>query len=483
MIAQQTRATESRFTLQSPHDVVRITARHQGRFWTIFLGTMALVAAGLMLSPRTYQSEIKLFVRVGRESVSLDPTATTGQMISVYDSRENEIASVEDVLHSRVVLEHVVDSLGTAAILDRAENSPADREKAVQQLESAIGIYRSKKSCVIAITAKARSPQLAQRIAQCVVEGFHEQHLRVNRTAGSREFFAAQTELLERQLAEAKRRVSDAKSEFGLVSIDGQKKAIEDQTTALETAIVTGETDFAAAEAAMSVLKQTLAKTPETLVTQKVTGFFDDAAERTRQQLYSLQIREQELLATFTAKHPQVIAVRGQIAQAERILEVDRRPSSQSTSAANPAHQQVQLQLLAEQSRADSLKAKVQALYAQRGRLQDRLRLLNDHEGRVSQLNERVAQLESSYRACSERLEQARLDQALGNQRISNVNIVQPATFISKPVQPKKRLIAGFGFVAALLGGFGFAAAGEYRQTAARQRMQSPFHPALAASN
>jgi hypothetical protein len=44
-------------------------------------------------------------------------------------------------------------------------------------------------------------------------------------------------------------------------------------------------------------------------------------------------------------------------------------------------------------------------------------------------------------------------------------------------------LIAGFGFVAALLGGFGFAAAGEYRQTAARQRMQSPFHPALAASN
>ena len=52
---------------------------------------LGLAVAAFLALPREYQSEALLFVKVGASSVTLDPTATTGQTISLYESRETEI--------------------------------------------------------------------------------------------------------------------------------------------------------------------------------------------------------------------------------------------------------------------------------------------------------------------------------------------------------------------------------------------------------
>ena len=86
-----------------------------------FLLTIALTVLAIFFLPREYSSEAAIFVKLGRESVSLDPTATTGSRISVLESRENEVNSVRDMLHSRILLETVVDKLGPKVILGDAE--------------------------------------------------------------------------------------------------------------------------------------------------------------------------------------------------------------------------------------------------------------------------------------------------------------------------------------------------------------------------
>src|SRR4051812_47968052 len=81
-------------------------------------GAMFLaIAVVTFLLPRTYYSEAKLFVKAGWETLSLDPTATTGQTVSIYESRESEINSILEVLRSREVTGGVVDVLGVNAIL------------------------------------------------------------------------------------------------------------------------------------------------------------------------------------------------------------------------------------------------------------------------------------------------------------------------------------------------------------------------------
>ena len=87
----------------SPVAVGRAVFRHKFAVAGFFLGVLALVAIATVLMPRTYRSQTKLFLRLGRENATLDPTATLGQnpVVALPATRENEINSILEILKSR----------------------------------------------------------------------------------------------------------------------------------------------------------------------------------------------------------------------------------------------------------------------------------------------------------------------------------------------------------------------------------------------
>src|SRR5262245_4000337 len=102
-----------------PAGLFRFAWRHWGKMVLTFSAVIAATLAYFSLAPREYRSDAKIFVRMGRESMSLDPTTTTGQYIAVADSRESEIHAVEELLLSRFAAENIVDQFGPAAILEK----------------------------------------------------------------------------------------------------------------------------------------------------------------------------------------------------------------------------------------------------------------------------------------------------------------------------------------------------------------------------
>lgn len=82
---------------------------------------------------------------------------------------------------------------------------------------------QGKKSGVITVTAKAESPELAQRILQLTIDSFRVQHLRMNHTVGSYEFFVEQVAEGKRQLSRASEELRQAKDRLGISSIEGQR--------------------------------------------------------------------------------------------------------------------------------------------------------------------------------------------------------------------------------------------------------------------
>ena len=96
-----------------------------------FLAVLAGTALVTILSPRAYRSQAKLFVRLGRENATLDPTATVGQapVVAVQQSRENEINTAVEILKSRVLTEKVVDAVGPAAILGESVPAKPDEKQ------------------------------------------------------------------------------------------------------------------------------------------------------------------------------------------------------------------------------------------------------------------------------------------------------------------------------------------------------------------
>ncbi len=177
------------------------------------------------------------------------------------------------------------------------------------------------------------------------------------------------------------------------------------------------ETASAASAARVKALKVSLAGLPSTLQKDKTTGFANSAADGMRKQIYDLELKEQELLSTFTEKSIPVKEIRRQIQEGRALLSKAEQ-TKQVTFGINENYQKVQLDLLTEESNLSSLQAKVTVLKTQIWNGRGELSALNDTEMQLAQLERDLETQKSNYRKYSDSLEQARIDQALEMEKI-----------------------------------------------------------------
>jgi uncharacterized protein involved in exopolysaccharide biosynthesis len=98
---------------------------------------------------------------------------------------------------------------------------------------------------------------------------------------------------------------------------------------------------------------------------------------------------------------------------------------------------------------------------------------------KLTRLEREVQILESQYGAHVKSLEQARIDQALAEGRISSINILQPATLETKPVNASKRMIVMLGIVLGALGALAIAVVAELLDTTVKSEEDVEHHLAL----
>lgn len=484
-------------------DFVRVVLRHKTKvlLWCGLVGTLSI--ASLAFLPRKYESEAKLFVRLGRESVTLDPTATTGPTIQVQESRENQLNSTRDMLKSRALLERVVELVGAEKILAGSEasgeasrpgllaqlkhaaswlklSSPASpAERAVNSLSNSITVTLARNSSVISLTSTAGSPHLAQEIMRAFVEACQEQHAAANRTSGSLEFFSGQTAQLKQGLDTTLAKLRDAKNESGLVSIAAEQKALQDQLISIEAASLATDASLNSSQASITSLRKAVKELPEELTTEQTTGFPNAAADAMKQEFFKLTILIQELEAKLGDSHPLVKVQQKQAQQLQAILNEQAVDRVQTTTGINPARQSLDLDLRREEALVASLGAKSTAIKGQYADLQKRLHVLNEHEVRIAELQRQAEIGEANYRIYADHLEQARIVQALEANRISNINIVQPPSLVEKAISPKPVLIVGLGLFTALCGALVLPFGTEYLSNSRRLTWANDSQPAM----
>src|SRR3954462_11484023 len=93
----------------SKRDLLTVIFRFKRRGIAVFGCILMLVVVGFCVCPRKYSSEAKLLVRLGRENLALDPTATTNAMVSLTNTRDAELNSVILSLSSRSNMEKVLE--------------------------------------------------------------------------------------------------------------------------------------------------------------------------------------------------------------------------------------------------------------------------------------------------------------------------------------------------------------------------------------
>ena len=479
---------------QSLRDVFFVLFRHKWKIIVFFLAVVTVVTLGTLVAPSIYQSEAKLLIRVGRESVTLDPTASTGQVISIGQQRETEVKSELEILKSQDLIEKVVDAIGPAAFLKPPEDSDgtsrgngsrirewfgpllervsssfiglfnqlSDRDRAILGMTRSLEIDAPKTSNIITINFETKSRKLAQETINKLIGFYLDKHINVHNTPGSFEFFTKETDQLRGALAKTEENLKELKDRTGVASLVEQRNILLARIGRLQQESEEAESALATSSAKVKALEDSLAQLPKTMVLQETTGNPNQGADLMRDRLYALQLKEQDLLSKYTETSKPVLEIRRQLAEARALLAKEDPSRTQVTQGLSEAHKQTELALLAERANLSSLRAKAREQRMQLASARKDLKAINDSEVSLSQAQREMGIQEANYRKYFEKLEQARIDHALEMVKISNISVVQPASYPIRPVRPKKLLNITLGLFLGIFGGIGLAFISEY---------------------
>jgi capsular exopolysaccharide synthesis family protein len=400
----------------SLRDILYIFFRHKWKMVSFFFAVILVVTTVTFVCAKVYRSEAKLLMRLGHESVTLDPTAAIGQIVPVLQSRENEINSELEILKSRDLIEKMVDSVGPQKLLKRSGDkylvgdsillttvsrlknlikqfdvveSLSDHDRAILEVTKNLNIENLKNSSIISISYDAESPEVAQEVVGKLIDLHFVKHIQVHRNLGSQQFFDQQANQLRDKLMQSENELRSLKNEIGVSSVAEQQQIVLNRIGALKQEI--DQTDAALASSVAAVKEsQSILEAPTTAM-QVIRGI-------------------------------------------------------------SKAYEQLQSALLTEQAAIPSLRAKIDAQKKQLADAQAELKTLNYAAVKITLLTQEANIQEINYRKYCDNLEQARINYAMENEKISNILVVQAATLPIKAVRPNKPLNLALGLLLGTLG-------------------------------
>jgi len=476
----------------SVRDVVNVLFRHKRVISGFFVAVVFSVTLYSFVVPEVFRSEAKLLIRVGRENLTVDASAVGGgPTMGMAQSRENEINSELSILTSRVLAEQVVDAAGedrflkqpgsftvkqklyatvrrpislSSKILSAASSRPplSPRERAIAKVLDGITVDVEKKTNIINVAYEDKNPELARDTLAQLIEFYLPQHIKAYSAQASPQFFDEQAKKLEIDLL-AKEKQRDAfRAEHGISTVEAQKESLLEQISNTDAQLATTIADISAAQAQLASLDTALKSRSKTVVTSETSGVANVSAERIKASLTDMRLRETDLAARYPENHRPLVELREQIKQAEAMLAKEKETLTTVTTGLDQNYMQLQLDYDTEAANLKAHQARKIVIEGEVARLKEELAELITCEAELNRMDREIDVAEKEYRDYREGSQRARISAAMDLDQVSNVSVIQPATFSPIPVKPRKLRNVALGIFLGLFGGIVVAFTLEY---------------------
>jgi uncharacterized protein involved in exopolysaccharide biosynthesis len=472
----------SRFTLR---DGVAIGFRHFWLILTSFIVVFSAVAIITMMIPSTYQAEAKILVKRDRTDQVLSVDQNT-QIID-QDLSETDLNSEVELIKSRDLLAKVAVEAGlqkqsgpstlgsikssVLSLLNKVgvhlQRNNASEEmvilRAARELERNLSVEPVKKTKLIQVTYKSQDPQLAAQVLQVLVRLYFEKHLAVHRQAGALDFFQEQTQQYRQQLAAAEQGLEQFSNKKGVVAVPLEKEITVRQVNEFEAELQKTRAAIAETEQRIKLLTEQEKISPARLTTQVKTSDNPLLLQQLKSTLLSLELERTKLLSKFTPDYRPVQDVEAQIQQAKDALtNAESNPVREETTDRDTTYEWVKGELVKARADLTALQARLVATTQMVSAYRDQARQLNQTEIVQQDLLRSAKTAEENYLLYSRKQEEARISDALDEQRIVNVSVAEEATVPSIPSGPNRALNLGLGLALAIVVSLGIALATDF---------------------
>ena len=453
-------------------DVLKALRRKWRTGLVLFMLIGLLVGLYYGITPRQYESEGKLYVQIGRGIVSEDRVSPAESSVSVVETRNSEVNSVLDMISSRGLAEKIVDRVGVdritasesmlgpylPALGGEKEPTAADkkmqREQAIRYFMSNLSVHNPREAVTISVNCRLGSPELAQEVVQMLMEEYLQSHVAAHQTQGSFDFFDREYQRQQDHVEEVEQQLRDFKSEIGVMEIALRQQALQNQISQIEQGMVVANSELASEQAKIESLQGLIETTPEKVDAERTDGISNDAADSMRETLFRVEIEYQTLLAKYNQNHFAVQRKKEELDELRSIFDEQQAARSHTKTTKNPTRDSLQLDLMRAEADRRGQQARVVAYQQEYASAMEKLAQLNSQEVRLRELERALALATENLNTYAAKREESRMNLALDSEKISNVKVVQEATYVVKPKNPRLGRTGALGLVLALTVGF-----------------------------
>ncbi|MCM2375143.1 GumC family protein [Aporhodopirellula aestuarii] len=487
-------------------DAIRGVMRRKTKVALFFFSTVALVGCVTLMTPKTYTSDARLFLRLGRENAALDATATLGEhpVVMMPQSRQAEINSVVELLKSKQLYQAVVEEVGAEPILERDYVPPGEssgeveeetwiagaigstmslltswgvlndlprEERAVIELQKDVDVEAFEESNVITLSFESYSPELAQSVVDSLVRNYIHEHVRLHRSVGTHRFLAEQTEVIHSELVDRQEELESLKNKTRVLSSDLHRGKMVERIAELESQLLHAEAEATSLKTEVDHLARGLSSLSSTQTVSETVGAGNEGADGMRQELFRLEMAYQDLLATYKEPHPKVQQMNERLEQSRKVLAAAELGRREMVSGPNQVYQETSVALMLKRPALAAAEARVAKLKEQIEAFQVDLDHFISDELQFARLDREISILDGNYRKYAVNLQRARIDEMMKAEELSNVSVAQAASLNLKPAKPNKAINLLLAIFLGAAGGIAMAVLLEYR------------HPTLSSSN
>jgi uncharacterized protein involved in exopolysaccharide biosynthesis len=437
------------FTLR---DVLAVGFRHKRVLMLCFGGVLLGTLLAMVLVPPEYRAETKILVK--RERV--DPVVSSEQSVPVQghdEVTEEQLNSEVAIIESEDVLRQTVVNCGLQQrksasdwLFQRSEDQKI--AKAVERLQSNLKVEPVRKSDLISVGYTSSNPKLAAKVLSTLADAYIKKHLEVHRPPGQVKFFEQETERYRKDLDQAENQLRDFAQQQGgvapLLARDITLQKLNDFNASLQQT----RADMASTQKRIQDLEKQAGSTPERMTTQVKES--DDASvlQGLKSALLTLELKRTELLTKYQPGYRLVQEVDKEIEDTRAsIADEESKPLRDSTTDVNPTHGWIGTELAKAKADYSGLQAREAATQAIVRMYQENARQLEQKDLTQRDLARTAKADEDNYLLYLHKREEARMADALDEQRILNVSIVENPTVPSLPTGDRWK----YGLVGLLL--------------------------------
>jgi len=398
-------------------------------------------------------------VVVGRER--LEPAVTPQPTGAVQDA--SKLVTTDDVdsevvlLQGRDMLQEVAQACrlarnGSSFLSSKGPRDDDSRrtgalEDATKALAASIKVEAQKTSRVIDVRyGSARSPETAACVLQTLAKLYLQKHLRLQRPAGTLDFFTQETDKYQRALAESENQLVRFSETGGIAAPEILRVNLAQQLVLSEASLHQAHQTIAADRQRIENLRNQMALTPSRSSTSETSLAANTLLEQLHSSLLASELKKTQLLMKYDPSYPLVREVDEEIATTNAaIADAERAKYVNTTTDRDMTFEYLRQDLARTEADLASEQAKASALQTSVHDIQVQMVSLDAKSVQQAALLREAKANEENYLLYLTKREQERTSDALDEKRIANVTIAVPPEVPVLPAHnPTSIMFAGF---------------------------------------